>query len=267
MKKQYTKKQIQEAINYWKKQLKALNENYTNHQQWIRDLDASFQNLKNNPQLWSDVKKGCDKLFSNVNIYNRFKFNKDNMTNDDYDLLDSYLNANIGTDHNKFRPLLDFINLLYDGLRILEHKSDYLVDDIFTFEEFYSYIILDAVLQNKTRYNNTINGVLTRCDLNELKKIFGDDKTIVPNPDYQQNQIICKKYFDKLYSLIGSKFTKRRFKVTTLWYKPVFKTDIVEAYNETAAANEINHSYEQYTKTRSESDELFEGIDEIAEIN
>jgi hypothetical protein len=59
---------------------------------------------------------------------------------------------------------------------------------------------------------------------------------------------------------------KRKFKVTTLWYKPTYKTDVIEAYNETEAENQITASYDAYTKSRSDSDEMFEGIDSIVEI-
>jgi hypothetical protein len=62
------------------------------------------------------------------------------------------------------------------------------------------------------------------------------------------------------------KQSKRKFKVTTLWYKPTLKTEIINAYDKTDAANQINKQYEYYTKSRGDSDELFEGIDSIVEI-
>ena len=42
MKKTYTKKQIQEAINYWKKQLKLMNEEFGNFIGFFSDIDPDI---------------------------------------------------------------------------------------------------------------------------------------------------------------------------------------------------------------------------------
>ena len=47
MKKQYTKKQISEAIAYWKKQLRMMNEDFDNPQQNEPEWTKQFRNIGN----------------------------------------------------------------------------------------------------------------------------------------------------------------------------------------------------------------------------
>lgn len=51
--------------------------------------------------------------------------------------------------------------------------------------------------------------------------------------------------------------------VTSLWYKPVYRTDAVKAASEADARRRVEDRYERYRKSRSESDELFEGVSEV----
>lgn len=57
------------------------------------------------------------------------------------------------------------------------------------------------------------------------------------------------------------------YNVTSLWYKPVYKTDVVKAASEADARRQIEDQYERNQKSRSESDELFEGVYEVKPVS
>ena len=56
------------------------------------------------------------------------------------------------------------------------------------------------------------------------------------------------------------------YSVTSLWYKPIYKTDIIEATTESAARRQVEDQYKHYEKSRSESDELFEGVYKVKQV-
>jgi hypothetical protein len=67
MKKQYTKKQIAEAINYWKKQLDKMNESSSRFSKYSHAVGDSYPN-DDDPygygMTWGEFKAKVDKYFS-----------------------------------------------------------------------------------------------------------------------------------------------------------------------------------------------------------
>lgn len=69
--------------------------------------------------------------------------------------------------------------------------------------------------------------------------------------------------FDRDETLLVGFYPLGSYNVTSLWYKPVYKTDVVKAASEADARRRIEDRYERSQKSRSESDEIFEGVSEV----
>lgn len=69
--------------------------------------------------------------------------------------------------------------------------------------------------------------------------------------------------FDRDETLLIGFYPLGSYNVTSLWYKPVYKTDVVKAASEADARRRIEDRYERSQKSRSESDEIFEGVSEV----
>ena len=54
-----------------------------------------------------------------------------------------------------------------------------------------------------------------------------------------------------------------RYKVVSLWHKPVYKTDVVEAEDEDDAENKVEEMHARSTKSRSDSDEVYDSIESV----
>lgn len=69
--------------------------------------------------------------------------------------------------------------------------------------------------------------------------------------------------FDRDETLIIGFYPLGSYNVTSLWYKPVYRTDVVKAASEADARRQIEDQYERNQKSRSESDEIFEGVSDV----
>ena len=56
---------------------------------------------------------------------------------------------------------------------------------------------------------------------------------------------------------------RHKYEVVTLWYRPVYKKDIVEAEDENEAESKVTEMYEGRAKSKSDSDEMFDSVETV----
>lgn len=206
MKKQYTKKQIQEAIAYWKKRLRAMNENGT---AMGNDAAAYVSALRDACRKSSmpTAESGVDELMACQPPITEAEFKK-----------------------------------MYGNDSTMRRKSD---------DGDSPYDVAMKMFRGGCKFVGFVNEVYS--ELPEL--LLGDEC-----PDFAVAEMLT---FGRNEMLFVGFYRLGSYSVTSLWYKPVYKTDVVYAPSEEAARRQVEDQYERHQKSRSESDELFEGIYEV----
>ena len=209
MKKQYTKKQITEAIAYWQKQLRMMNEegpttgnNSTSYIEALRD--ACRNSSLPTAEFGVDELIGCQPPISET----------------------------------EFREM-------YKNDLSMQKKSD---------DRDTPYDVAMKMFRGGCKFVGFINNI--HSDLPSL--LLGDEC-----PDFAVAEMLT---FGRDEMMFVGFYQLSRYNVTSLWYKPVYKTDIVEATTESAARRKVEDQYKRYEKSRSESDELFEGIYKVKQV-
>lgn len=96
---------------------------------------------------------------------------------------------------------------------------------------------------------------------------FGDGEIDINNAD--DTVLMILYYCFNICETCGNELiteTATKFKITTNWYFPKTRTDIIEAKNKKDAEQIINNKYQHYINTHSEDQELYKGILDIEKI-
>lgn len=207
MKKAYTKKQIQEAIAYWEKQLRAMNEEGPAAEDGAAAyVDALRDACRSSSR--PDAESGVDDLMDCQPPVSEAEFRE--MYEDDPSMQLESDSGDIPYDAamKMFRDGCEFVGFVDDA------------------------------------YNT---------ELSEL--LFGGER-----PDF----IVAEQFaFGRDEMLLVGFKRLGSYSVTSLWYKPVYKTDVVKAASADAARRQVEEQYERHQKSRAESDELFEGVQDV----
>lgn len=216
--KKYTKKQIQEAISYWKKQLKAMNESIDEDSQWTPEEIAFLNKLNQQLPSYYEI-KDADKIENVVNMFDDF----------------------IGYDKK-----------IADKLEQLDDNDTMLIDHvIFPFDKDLTFNI-----SKMDNFSEWLSYVHRNTSINEKyfgKKcvVHGIDLTLPVILDIRQ-----KKLLNAFLRMIWNKYQgedgldgviKKTYSIDfSVWTKSKLKCE-VQAYNENEAKKEFEKQHpEQY---------------------
>lgn len=222
MKNQYTKKQICEAIKYWKKRLAALNENVSH--------DA-------NPE---------------IAVYmERFR----------EDCLDA------GIDFGWFEQEGEYSPPMPKNEFVAEYEKDpTMTDDPESYE--YGITPYDSAMHLFRRGCKFVGFV--NDSTNKLQDFLLNDATC---PKYVTASITRQGHEEQLQFGFGEHILPEdevpmlhKYKVISLWYKPIRKTDIIEAEDEDDAKIKVEEMHAGSSKSRGDSDEIFDSAETALRI-
>ena len=267
MKKQYTKKQITEAIAYWEKKLGKLDESTTLpdlKKYWTAMFDACHEHLDIVP----------DSAISQARKDNNDSHDYDDYSDDDiaYAVLETAANSR----SEPFYTRKDFAEE-FDGADSMPDSSKRLVfsgTDSSDDERWSLYDVCMSMFKRGCKYV----GFSEKIDSRMPGYIqFGDRFEVACEyarqyPEESGKYMIADDWGDEYYVVgfgdsvaTSDGISMPEFEVTTSWYRPTHKTDYIDAWSEEEARQIVEDKYAGQDSSESESDWTYNGIIDIEE--
>ncbi len=266
--KQPTRKQIQDAISYWKKQLGRLDESTA---------------LSDPEKYWTTMFNACHEhldIVPDSAIRQARKDGNDSHDYDDYsddDIAYSILETAANSQSDEpFYTRKEFVEE-FDGADSMPDSSKRLVfsgTDSSNDERWSLYDVCMSMFKRGCKYVGFSEKTYSRMPgYNE----FGDRFEVACEyarqyPEESGKYMIADDWGDEYYVVgfgdnvaASDDISMPEFEVTTSWYQPTYETDYIDAWSEEEARQIIEDKYAGQDSSKSESDWKYNGIIDIEE--
>lgn len=252
----YTKEQITEAIAYWSDKLKMMNESLeslSKEQLKQKGTQAGISLAKylNYKLIDKCIANGEDALDDNIikeiiskipsNVKEQiFSFLTQDVINDFCKQVE---------DENGNENLKYFIKTNY--------RSTFIEDLLY--ELIYASTVADYYENEDVRWQ--WNSYTSYMDFND--EIQNNDGVVQKVCIFCEN--FCNEYSREFFQKMNSADSTKEFKVTTLWYIPEMRDEVIEARDEDEVEKLITEKYKRFMNKHSETQAVYEQIWKVEE--